>query len=199
MLLAEATNDRGVLEAAIRRVRTGGGTSLYAAVDRVTRQYLSRIPGRKAIVLFTDGVDTESRDATYQSTLAGAEELDALVYTIQYNTYDDAARGLPKSSGGEPMSGALVTAKGELLADAYKRAHLYLTLLADKTGGRFFYTDTLKGLTGTFERIAKELRQQYSIGYYPKKQSREDRHRIKVSVDVPDAVVRTRKSYVRKS
>ncbi|HEX8845180.1 MAG TPA: VWA domain-containing protein [Pyrinomonadaceae bacterium] len=89
-VLAEATNDRYHLREAIRRTRTGGNTKLYDAVDLVINQRLNRVEGRKAIVLFTDGVDTASKRASYQSTLRDAEELDALIYPVQYNTYNDA-------------------------------------------------------------------------------------------------------------
>lgn len=198
-VLTGVTNDRQVLHVAIDRLQTGGGTSVYDAVDLVISRHLSRIPGRKAIILFTDGVDTTSR-ATYVSTLRAAEELDALAYTIQYHTIDDTAKD--SQSYALATSQIVVdvrTSKGELLSSAYKRANLYLRLLSDKTGGRFFYADTLENLRESFERIAKELRQQYSIGYYPKKQSPGGgRRQIKVQVNVPDAVVRARKSYLYK-
>ena len=92
-VLAEATNDRYTLRNAIRQTRTGDGTRLYDAVDMVIHQQLSRVNGRKAIVLFTDGVDTTSRHATYESTVRAAEELDALVYPVQYDTYDGSQGG----------------------------------------------------------------------------------------------------------
>src|SRR5947209_18392132 len=92
-VLSDPTSDRGVLRAAIRRTRTGDGTRLYDAVDLVIRQQLSPIQGRKAIVLFTDGVDTTSKHSSYRSTLAEAEELDAMIYPIEYDTYDDAGGG----------------------------------------------------------------------------------------------------------
>jgi VWFA-related protein len=85
-VLSEVTNDRRELQRAIRRTRWGGGTKLYDALDLVIKQRLNRVEGRKAIVLFTDGVDTTSRRASYQSTLGEAEELDAMVYPIQYDT-----------------------------------------------------------------------------------------------------------------
>ena len=91
-ILAEESSDRRVLHDAIRRARTGGGTSLYNAVDVIVNQRLSHIRGRKAVVLFTDGVDTSSLAATYQGTLRAAEELDAFIYAIRYNTYDDATK-----------------------------------------------------------------------------------------------------------
>jgi Ca-activated chloride channel family protein len=92
-VLSEATNDRYALRDAIRRTRTGGGTKLYDAVDFVIKQRLERVEGRKAIVLFTDGVDTTSKRASYESTLRDAEEFDATVYPIQYDTYSQMGGG----------------------------------------------------------------------------------------------------------
>src|SRR5205823_67884 len=65
-VLSEATNDRALLRDAIRRTHTGDGTRLYDAVDQIINQQLAHVQGRKAIVLFTDGVDTASKRATYQ-------------------------------------------------------------------------------------------------------------------------------------
>ena len=59
-VLSEVTNDRQKIYKAIRNADFGGGTSLYDAVDFSLRKRLSKIEGRKAIVLFTDGVDTTS-------------------------------------------------------------------------------------------------------------------------------------------
>lgn len=194
-VLSEATSDRDALRAAIKRAETGGGTSLYEAVETSLVRRMSRIPGRKAVVLFTDGVDTSSTRATYLSTLRAAEELDALVYSIQYDTYDDAIRSATKGDAASLQ--AVITGRGETLDVAYKRAALYTRLLADKTGGRHFRADTLAKLNETFERIAKELRQQYSLGYYPKDQSADTlRRKIKVRVDVPGAAVRARQNYI---
>lgn len=103
-VLAEATNDRRILREAIRRTRTGGNTRLYDAVDFVINSRLSRIDGRKAVVLFTDGVDTSSRQANYQSTVRDAEEIDALIYPVQYDTYSDTSGG-NNNGGGFPYPG----------------------------------------------------------------------------------------------
>ena len=67
---------------------TGTATRLYDAVNLTIVERLNRIKGRKAIVLFTDGVDTASQQASYQSTLEQVEELDALIYPVQYDTSD---------------------------------------------------------------------------------------------------------------
>jgi len=200
-ILAEATGDRRLLHDAIRRARPGGGTSLYDAIEVIGGRRLSPVSGRKAIVLFTDGVDTASRGATYQSTLRLAEELDAMAYAIQYNTYDDVTRDVKPavSQGGTAGGGQVVTAKGERLDVAYARANRYLRSLADKTGGRFFHADSVSNLREVFTRIAQELREQYSIGYYPKGLGPgTELRRIKVQVGVPGVAVRARRSYLYK-
>lgn len=195
-VLTGPTNDPRVISAALERLKTGGGTSLYDAVDRTLRERLGR--GRKAVVLFTDGVDTASR-ATYHDTLLAAEEADALVYSIQYDTINYAARAqLEPLSSGQTVTN-VVTPQGLPLSEAYKRGNLYLRLLSDKTGGRFFHADTVEKLSRSFSRIAGELREQYSLGYYPKARGEDGRVRkLKVSVDAPGATVRSRKGYVYK-
>jgi VWFA-related protein len=97
-ILSEATNDRARLRDAILRVRPGEGTKLYDAVDFIINQRFNRIDGRKAMLLFTDGVDTSSRLASYESNARDAEELDALIYPVQYDTY--AGVGNTQSGGG---------------------------------------------------------------------------------------------------
>src|SRR5262245_25508858 len=79
---SEFTSDREVLRRAIRETHTGGSTRLYDAVDLVITERLSRVQGRKAIVLFTDGVDTASQLATDRSTLARVDESGVLVYPV---------------------------------------------------------------------------------------------------------------------
>lgn len=88
-VLCEPTADRETLKNAVNRVGLGSGTQLYEAVDVVFNQSFAKIGGRKAMVLFTDGVDTASESKKYDSTLRQAEELEALVYTIHYDTEQD--------------------------------------------------------------------------------------------------------------
>jgi Ca-activated chloride channel family protein len=192
-VLAEATNDRRVLTTAIRRVKTGGSTALYNAIDVMINKRLNRIRGRKAVVLFTDGVDTASKEATYESTLRFALELDALVYPIQFDTLE----GLNQQA--KDMNAQIVTTKGERLNVAYARAERYLRALADKTGGRFYFAGTLKRLREVFTAIAQELREQYSIGYYPKSEGHATERRIKVKVNAPGVVVGARRGYLYKA
>ena len=65
-----------------------------------------------------------------------------------------------------------------------------------RTGGRVYVADTLGTLDRAFSRIASELREFYSLGYYPDDDERKAKTRkIKVRVDRPDVAVRARDSY----
>jgi Ca-activated chloride channel homolog len=88
----EFTNDYEELRRAIEETRIGGSTKLYEAVDKVVDR-LETIQGRKAIVLFTDGVDTASRRANYRNTIEKVEESGAIVYPIKYDTEGDQQGG----------------------------------------------------------------------------------------------------------
>ena len=204
-VLSEPTSDRTALTRAIRRARNGGGTRLYDAVDVVLRQKLSQISGRKAVVLFTDGVDTTSRHGTYSGTIREAVESDGAVYSVAYNT----ANSLPINAGGLPRRGGIILnlpfptgggggipgAGGATPAD-YRRADEYLHEISLESGGRFFRGGTIVGLSSAFAELADELRRQYSIGYYPPAGQAGQRRNIKVRVNRPDLVVKARDSYI---
>ncbi len=204
MLLTEATNDLNVVTEVIQRdAITGFSTRLYDAVDLVIKRRLNKIPGRKAIVLFTDGVDTSSYDATYKSTLRSVDELDVLIYPVQYDTIDfinatldeKALNELNDRSNGSPQQKPVQrSAKPE-----YKLADQYLQQLADKTGARLYQANDRTQLAAAFSKIAGELRCQYSLGYYPPDTVQSDERReIKVRVDQPDVAIRARNSYIRR-
>ncbi|MBV9215916.1 MAG: VWA domain-containing protein, partial [Acidobacteria bacterium] len=106
LLTPDPTSDKQALYAAIDRAIVGSGTSIYEAVRYVTEMDLVKQTGRKAIVIFSDGVDTTSRRqyATFDSTVQGVTEVDALVYPIHYNTAADVGGGLPGLLGFPGMS-----------------------------------------------------------------------------------------------
>jgi Ca-activated chloride channel homolog len=219
LLLTEVTNDLNLIETVIEEgVNSGNSTRLYDAVDLTIKERLNKIKGRKAIVLFTDGVDTSSQQATYQTTLRDVEELDALIYPIQYDTsdYRRAMQGVGTGSvtvtttrrgifgtttssqtynvnNGAPMPG---TSKAD-----YDRADQYLHALADKTGGRLYQANDTAQLAQAFTRISEELRRQYSLGYYPKTEGDESgaRREIRVKVRQPNLAVKARDSYMKSS
>ena len=210
MLLTEATSDLKVVTSVIdRNALTGFSTRLYDAVDIVITQRLNKIPGRKAIVLFTDGVDTFSYNATYKSTLHQVDEQEILIYPVQYDTSDyipvhetEITSATTKTPGGsatvtETGPNSLLKMPGTLTAD-YEVASRYLQQLADKTGARLYRANDPKQLAGAFSRIAEELRSQYSLGYYPATPVKSgERRSIKVRVDQANIAVRARESYTR--
>jgi Mg-chelatase subunit ChlD len=246
-LSKQPTTDHSILVHDIRQTEPGSGTRLYDAVDQVINERLNQIEGRKAIVLFTDGVDTTSKHGTYDSTVRDAEELDALIYPVEYDTYNDAwgmggiwgggggrqsgsilgsilgsiilggggypGGGYPGGGGGYPSrrggrgypgggypgggypGGPANTGSGTS-REEYERGDMYLHDLARVSGARLYNAEQ-QNLDYAFRSVAEELRRQYSIGYYPKNAPRAgERRQIKVRVNRPELVVRTRDSYV---
>ena len=229
-VLAQPTNDRHRLRQAFYELEPGGGTRLYDAVDQVINQHFNRIEGRKAIVLFTDGVDTTSRQGTYESNVRDAEELDALIYPVQYDTFGDmgvisggnwpgggqssgnviidilsgilggggsgypSGRSNPNRRGGRRGGGGW-PGSGNSRAE-YELADQYLNEMARVSGARLYKAEQ-ENLNLAFRGVAEELRRQYSLGYYPTNAPNPgDRRAIKVRVNRPELVVRTRDSYV---
>lgn len=197
-VLTESTSDRQKIYKAIKKADFGGGTSLYDAVDFSLKKRLSKVEGRKAIVLFTDGVDTTSGKSNYDSTLNLAEEADALVFPIYYNTFFETRnRGSGGGGIGFPFPQGGVLSSGTT-AQEYAIGKKYLEELAEVTGGRVFRPEaTPGGLTAAFEGIAEELRRQYNIGYVPQDEGKSgQRKQIKVRVNRPNLIIRSRDSYI---
>jgi VWFA-related protein len=213
-VLSPATNNRSVLQNAIRKAQFGDGTSLYDAVDNVINRELPRIEGRKAVVLFTDGVDTTSRRANYQSTVRATEEIDALFYPIRYDTSVEMAnrnggtnypQGRRSGSGGvvaDILAGILGGGNVQIgggsaggSREDYEKGKQYLEELARNSGGRKFEANN--DLSAAFSGIAEELRRQYSLGYYPETVGQKgERKKIRVRVKRPNLVVRAKDSYI---
>jgi hypothetical protein len=83
--LNEFTNNRETLRAAIDGTRPGEGTKVYDAFE-LALNTIRRIQGRKAIVIFTDGMDWHSDKATFNSTVRWLDEEGVIVYPIRYDT-----------------------------------------------------------------------------------------------------------------
>lgn len=219
-VLCRPTNDRYMLQRAIRRANFGDGTSLYEAVDHVLNRELSQIQGRKAVVLFTDGVDTTSRRADFPSTVAEAEESEALIYPIRFDTSRDMIGGGYPGGGYPPMGRSNRITIADILAGVinggqvpnvtypgrggagntrgeYETGKRYLETLAQNSGGRKFEADSLTNLDAAFSGIAEELRRQYSLGYYPDKPGQAgERRQITIRVNRPGLAVRAKNSYI---
>jgi len=202
-----------------RTVKWRFGRGIHDAIDAAIRR-MNGIPGRKAILLFSDGVyrpDTiavteasgrllsmsvtkPGETATAPGTIIEAEESDAPFYVMQYDTTWDAVRYGPNPKYSEAGNAGIVMFRNE-----YRIANEYLHALAEKSGGRLYQvasgthlhqTDDPPGLPQAWTQISAELLQQYSLGYYPKPGDKaKESHQIKVRVTMPDVVVRSRTSY----
>jgi hypothetical protein len=89
--LSDFTNDRVALRNAIYKTEPGQGTKLYDAFE-LALSSLRTLRGRKAIVIFTDGVDWHSDDATIESSLRGLDEEGVIVYPIRFETRAETER-----------------------------------------------------------------------------------------------------------
>jgi len=224
-ILCEPTNDRKTIYGAIKNTRIATGTSLYEAVDLTINDRLRRIEGRKAMVLFTDGVDTTSRKSNDYDNLRDSMEIDTIIYPIRYDTYADVQRiknnpgsqqiptGIP--TGGPPtgstpptmptgrigfpipMTGIGTPSDKGTTTEEYAKGEEFLNQLALRTGGRGYLADSLGNLSGAFSKIASELREFYSLGYYPKEEAKPGKvRRIKVKTNQENVAVKARDSYV---
>lgn len=221
-VLSPVTSNRNLLKNAIRQTAFGDGTSLYEAVQSTIENQLRQIQGRKAVVLFTDGVDTTSRRQAYQTTIRESEEVDAMFYTIRYDTSRDMNGGWGGGNGGYgggygnggrrrggggwgSILGGIITGgnvqigrnPGGASSNEYAIGKQYLETLSQNSGGRSFEAQTMYNVESAFSGIAEELRQQYSIGYYPDKVGQVgERRQIKIRVMRPSVVVRAKTSYI---
>jgi Ca-activated chloride channel family protein len=158
------------LQASLKRIVPGDGTSLYDAIF-LGAQGLMKNPGgrRRVIVLVTDAGETTS-SADFETARRAALRADALLYTIVVRAV--------KNEGGRNTAGEHA-----------------LETIADSTGGAIYFPDDLSQLGEMFDRIDRELRTQYRIAYYPTPRPPAGTFRsLEVRVKC-DCKVRSRKSY----
>lgn len=208
----EATSDRKEIHRAIRSTKISTGTSLYEAIDLVINNRLASIEGRKAVILFSDGVDTTSRRANDMNNLHDAMEQEAIIYTIRYDTFNDVQSmsnvpivQKPKISiptKEDPIPGLIPTiampgTQGTTQAE-YEKAAEYLDQLAFRTGGTKYDALNLGNLAEAYSKIASELREFYSVGYYASEERLPGKtSSVKVRVDRDGVAVKARENYTR--
>jgi VWFA-related protein len=169
-LVQDYTDSPDTLSRAIRQIRPGGGTKMLDAVYLACREKLKAEPGRKIIVLISDGADNMSSE-TLSSTLEMAQKSDVSIYTV--STYSN---GPSERAAHEP---------GQILKT-----------LAEETGGQAFFTSRAEDLSKSFGDIAQELRSQYSLAYRSSNPSRDGSFRpIKIETDRKNLKVKARKGY----
>lgn len=152
-------------------------------------EYMKPFKGRRAIVLFSDG-ELYGKKASAKSNLRDAEEQEALIYTLRFGEYPTHQPG---------YAGYFNKKNYDKLVE---KVNNYMQGLAQATGGRSYQIENVEDLEDTFAQVAAELRQQYSLSYYPKQVEKEQKQQIrqiKVKVNQPNLAVRSRNSYVVKS
>jgi Ca-activated chloride channel family protein len=174
-LLLDRTRDSEALLRKLTLVRPKENTALYDAVylgiERVTRGAHQR----KAILIISDGQDNSSR-YSFKEVRNLLKETDVTIYSVGIMDNNDSR---------DPIG---------------LQGQAFLDELSSVSGGKSFYPQTSVEMDEIFERIAVELRNQYSIGYIPKNFQPDGRWRkVKVKVKPPKGmsrlIVRTREGY----
>jgi Ca-activated chloride channel family protein len=195
----QATNDRDKIKNVIRNTRSGGSTNLYGAIDRVLKEYLADEHGRKAVIIFSDGIDTSSaRDETYESTLRAAQQSDAIIFTIQYGTNGPVTKNTDPAGNSPQATVEILTTKGVPIKQAFKTGTQYLQMLAGNSGGKFHTAESVENLTDAFARIASALNEQYTLGFYADDSPAKNKpHDLKVQLTGDQRMkVRSRRGYL---
>jgi len=171
------TNDVARLEKTIESFgKPEGATSLYDAIYDALN-YLKPYPGRRVIIIVSDGRDTVSRyDHDFDSTLQRLLSDEAQVYVVQTGIYDNAnVRDLA--------------------------AERRMQEFAGQTGGAAYIPKSVGDLDDAFAQISADLAQQYVLSYYPAADKRDGRYHV-IALNVkskPTARLRARKGFVVKT
>ncbi|GBC77384.1 hypothetical protein HRbin08_00861 [bacterium HR08] len=169
------TDDVEDLKAAIRAVKAGGATPLYDALYRVIEEKMTMAPGRRVLILISDGEDTAS-ERTLEDVIELAQRTEVVVYAI-----------------GTVHAGGFGVTMGMTDAPGMKE----LRRLAEETGGRAFFPSKILDLERNFSDISAELRSQYYLFYVSSNQNRDGRFR-KIEVRIlnrKDLRARTKRGY----
>jgi VWFA-related protein len=157
-LLQDFTDNPETLADAVRKIRAGGGTSLYDAIYLAVNEKLANQPGRLVIILISDGDDNSSR-ISLTETLELAQRRNVAIYSISTN------------------SAAYFGSKDQ------DRGDKTLKRFSEETGGRPFFPEKIQDLAVSFQEIGEELRSQYRLAYIPSNNKADGTFR-KIRIDV---------------
>jgi VWFA-related protein len=189
-----------------------GGSMLYDAIFLSSDEVLKSQQGRKAVVLFSDGVDHESK-TSLEHAIEAAQRADTLVYCVhvaaereqEQGPGTEQRRGSRYPGGGYPGGGGPFPGGGypgggrrrgpentphEDKSDGKK----ILQRISKETGGR--YLELSKKLTAAqiYAQIEEEMRHQYSLSYTPDKVEN-GYHKLHLSTRSADLTVQTREGF----
>ncbi|MBA2333388.1 MAG: VWA domain-containing protein [Blastocatellia bacterium] len=159
VLRQDFTDKLDLLDSAVDKIKKSGSqTALYDSIWQFTDEKLRNVPGRRVIVVISDGDDTFSR----------AELKDAI---------DIAQRTETTIFGISTKAGFLGTVPGVEAGTVKDKGDKFLTQLCEQTGGEAFFTGDMLELERAFKKISQELRSQYIITYRPANQNYDGRDR----------------------
>ncbi len=138
------TSDQQNMADALARIDSRGSTALYDAVIDSLTHLKKGHKDRRVLLLVTDGDDTAS-EHTFTDAIKAAEKSNATIYAVGVFSEDD--RKTDKKM--------------------IRNSTRVLTDLAEATGGQAYFPETLEEVTPLCQQVAKEIRDQYTIGYYP--------------------------------
>jgi VWFA-related protein len=191
----------------------GGGTQLYDAIYLASDDLMKPKDGRKALVIFSDGVDRGSKE-TINEAVDAAERANLAVYTIYFKGeqersgmgngfpggrrggmgggYPGGGGGYPGGGGGYPGGGGGRRRSEEPQVDGKK----IMQEIAQRTGGHFYEAKKKDNLADIYNQIAEELRGQYLLTYTPDKVDNDGGyHKIALKANKGDLEVVTREGY----
>jgi VWFA-related protein len=185
-------------------------TRLHEAVSLVAQKKFSRDTLRKAIVLYTDGIDEGSRGFSAQDSLNAIVESGILTYTIQYDSRDHYRRlytggrstdpdWRPPPTPGVKIGGIIVGGSGRdderaevMVRTRYENAKKYLQELAKIGGGRYFEAQRIYDLEAAYMKIVEELSKMHTLTYVPAREKPDGKyHTIRVRTTRPGVAVQT--------
>jgi Mg-chelatase subunit ChlD len=166
-LLQDFTDKLDLLDRAVDGVKkTGSQTALYDAIWQFTDEKLRNAPGRRVIVLITDGDDTFSR-ADINDAIDIAQRTETTIFAIS------------------TKAGFLGSVPGVEAGTVKDEGDKMLDRLCRETGGEAFYSGDMLALERALKRVADELQGQYILTYRPKNQEYDGRKR-KIEVRFAD-------------
>jgi Ca-activated chloride channel family protein len=191
-VIADFTADRTTLtKALLGGVNLGGGTALYDSLNQALQKVKTGRYEKKAILLVTDGEDYGSL-TRFDKALQNIRESDMLVYSI-------GIKGAPGfEMGNDPMAGT-ATSSGPNFTTVDMKT---LNRFGEASGGKAWEIAEAsfgKNMDAVLDTLAGELRNQYSLGYYPNRSAKDGKwHSVKIRMKNSDYTVRARKEYLDK-